>query len=152
MNPSTASTVNGPSPHPPRAGLEPAVTQGRNDRRVGSANGLAHVAAPDPQTLSHSEMGHINIASLNIKGANSPSTINKWKMISKLVLKNNIALMCAIETHSDDKLIESLNKKHNPKLTFLHTHDHEKPKTKGITILTNIPLTNCPPTNIHTVS
>src|SRR5258708_30655058 len=95
-------------------------------------------------------MGHINIASLNIKGNNSPSTLNKWKMISNLVSKNSIALMCIIKSHSDNKLIETLNKKHGPKMSFIHTYDQEKPKTKGITILTNSPLINCSPTNIQT--
>src|SRR5258708_39416989 len=96
-------------------------------------------------------MGHINIASLNIKGSNSPSTINKWKMISNLASKNNITIMCMVESHSDDNLIETLNKKYNPRMSFIHTHDQEKPKTKGITVLMNTPLTNSLPSNIQII-
>ncbi len=72
-------------------------------------------------------------------------------MISNLISKNNLALVCIVESHSDNKLIDALNKKHNPKMSFIHTHDQDKPKTKGITILTNTPLMNCSPTDIQVI-
>src|SRR6266436_9799909 len=65
--------------------------------------------------------------------------------------KNNITIMCMVESHSDDNLIETLNKKYNPRMSFIHTHDQEKPKTKGITVLMNTPLTNSLPSNIQII-
>src|SRR5260221_2541618 len=59
--------------------------------------------------------------------------------------------MCMVESHSDDNLIETLNKKYNHRTPFIHTHDKENPKTKGITVLMNTPLTNSLPSNIQII-
>ncbi len=99
--------------------------------------------------LTQNESGHINITSLNIKGANSPPTRNKWKKIIHSITHKNIPLFCAVKTHSDDPQIESLNQTYNPKFTFTHTHDKDKPKTKGITIVNNTLITKSPLTDIQ---
>ena len=165
MNPTDLSTLaTGSTPCLPQGGLEPAITQGHDDWQVGSVTGLTpstvsapHSIPPDqnspqqPPPPDLDEMGHIKIGSLNIKGANSPSTQNKWKKIIHSSSQKKLAILCTVESHTDDKQIKALNQTYNPKFTFIHTHDEEKPKTKGITIVTNTHITKCPPTDIHPI-
>ncbi len=118
-----------------------------------NASAPQHNVPPPPQTTHEppnlNEMGHLKIASLNIKGANSPPMCNKRKKVIYSITRKEIAILCAVETHSDDAQIDALNRTYNPTFSFIHSHDHDHPRTRGITIITNTPLTKCSPTNIY---
>ncbi len=109
-----------------------------------------HSPPPPPPALpAQNEMGHIKITTLNIKGANSPSTHDKWKKTISSISQKKIALLCTVESHTDDQQINSLNHTYNPKFSFIHTYNLDKPKTKGITIITNTHITKCSPSDIY---
>ena len=48
-----------------------------------------------------------------------------------------IAILCILESHSDDNQIECLNNKFNPLYKFMHTYDKDNTHSKGIVIVKN---------------
>ena len=98
------------------------------------------------------ETGSIVLAALNVKGANSSATWDKWKGIIHSMLSKRIAILCVLESHSDDNQINKLNTKYGPNLHFTHSHDVHNHRSKGIVIVTNKNKTNSIPTNLISIN
>ena len=116
-------------PLPPKQPHRPLHLRGRNP--------------PNP-----AQAGSIVFATLNVKGANSVATQDKWKTIIRSMLSKRIAVLSVLESHSDDEQIRKLNSQYYPNLQFAHSHDTLNPRSKGIILVTNKNKTNCTPTNL----
>ena len=93
-------------------------------------------------------MGFITIATLNVKGANSSATHDKWKAIIHTMLAKRLTILCVLKSHSDNPQIERLNSQFGPNLNFIHTHDRDHAHSGGIIIVTNLNKIQRPPSNI----
>jgi len=81
--------------------------------------------------------GHLRIAALNIKGANSPQTRQKWNLITNKMRKNKIAVMCISETHTDSPQKDQLANRYGNKFHITHTFDPDHSRAAGVAIIVN---------------
>ena len=49
-----------------------------------------------------------------------------------------ISILCTQESHSDNAQIKRLNSQFSPNLKFIHTHNKDNPRSKGIIIIINL--------------
>ncbi|KAF8317002.1 Endonuclease/exonuclease/phosphatase [Cantharellus anzutake] len=112
-----------------------------NERYRGSENGQSQTPTSplrlrggrDPKTVS----GQIQIAALNIKGANSNRTKKKWTSITNMMINHKIAIMAVSETHTDGPLAENLEHRHKDKFHILHSHDPDHTRANGVALIIN---------------
>ena len=87
------------------------------------------------------------IGALNIKGANSPSSLYKWDLIVRKMKRDQIGILCISETHADATLELSLRNKH-PSFHIVHTYDPDHTQANGVAVIINTNLIWTEPTNI----
>ncbi len=96
--------------------------------------------------------GSIVLVALNVRGANSAATWDKWKTIIRSMLSKKIAILSILESHSDNEQIKKLNSQYSPNLHFTHTSDPQNPRSKGIVIVMNKNKINSIPSNFKSIS
>jgi len=68
------------------------------------------------------------------------------------MLSKRIAILSILESHSDNDQIKKLNTQYNPNLHFMHSHNTENPRSKGIVIVTNRNHLKNIPMNLKTIT
>ena len=131
------NTQQGNNPHaqPPTQAprtLNPQYTPAtREPRQAGR-----RPANQRPNERSKRTRAVIKIASLNMNGAGSAKTRQKWMHVNQIVRDNRIGILALQETHLSEELLNSLHSQF-PRLHIQHTSDPQRPNAKGVAIVIN---------------
>ncbi|KAF8191388.1 Endonuclease/exonuclease/phosphatase, partial [Pholiota molesta] len=82
--------------------------------------------------------GTLKIATLNIRGAGSPTTAHKWRELNHRIKFESLSIVALQETHSlSDEKLDELNNKHGYRMHILHSGDPDHPQARGIAVVLN---------------
>jgi exonuclease III len=100
----------------------------------------------DPQQIPN-----LRIGALNIKGANSPTTKNKWPAILRKMEHERFGILCLSETHADLSQQSHLEKSYGSRWNITHSFNPEHPRSGGIAVIINKSIIRKDPTMITNI-
>ncbi|KIJ42333.1 hypothetical protein M422DRAFT_254404 [Sphaerobolus stellatus SS14] len=79
----------------------------------------------------------LRIGTLNIRGAGSDGTQDKWNHMNQVIRDNQIGILTVQETHLSNEKLDSLNRLFERSMQIISSEDHTRPNSKGVAILLN---------------
>jgi exonuclease III len=134
----TSAEPSHSTPAPGRANTSQCTepqTQHRNPvQNTYHMNNLPRILRPQKKKTR----GTLKIATLNIRGAGSPTTAHKWRELNHRIKTESLSIVALQETHSlSDEKLDELNNKHGYRMHILHSGDPDHPQARGIAVVLN---------------
>ncbi|PPQ71789.1 hypothetical protein CVT25_005500 [Psilocybe cyanescens] len=83
----------------------------------------------------------LKVASLNMRGGGSTTTMNKWQGVNQLLRDNKIGILAVQETHLKDEAIEQLHTQFHMRLHIHNSQAIGQTNSKGVGFVLNKQLT-----------
>ncbi|KAJ3507817.1 hypothetical protein NMY22_g16813 [Coprinellus aureogranulatus] len=112
--------------------------QTTNTPRNASTNRRPSEAQTDERPKLRTK-AHVTVASLNIRGSGSTSTINKWQRIASIMRDKHIAILAVQETHLTPDAVRDLNKQFHKSIYIVNSECafQRNQNSKGVAIVIN---------------